>query len=363
MTLLIVSVLCVLIVSALCSVTEAALYAVRPSYVRSLSESGSSAGRLLDRMKLNMERPISAILIINTVANTAGAALAGAQAEEVLGPKFILWFSAVFTLAVLFLSEIIPKILGVAYSDRIAVVIAMPLAIAVNALFPLVWVIHKLADKVKPAGPVFAAPEEEVGQMARMSAEEGSILPIEAELVQQVLKLNDVTAAEIMTPRSVVRRFPCNTTLRKLSEEMAAGRIRWTNARLPVTDAENDDVWNGIVLRRDVLAHLARDEFDRTLGSLAKPLHLVQTTTPGHELLKAFLSKRSHLFGVADEAGAIVGIVTLEDIMESLIGEEIVDEVDIVVDMQELARLREQNPSTRDSENDRDATPDTRNPT
>ncbi|MCS7466803.1 CNNM domain-containing protein [Stieleria sp. ICT_E10.1] len=351
MTLLIVSVLCVLVVSALCSVTEAALYAVRPSYVRSLRESGSAAGRVLDRMKQNMERPISAILIINTVANTAGAALAGAQAEAVLGQSFILWFSAVFTLGVLFFSEIIPKIVGVAYSNRIAVLVAMPLTIAVHALFPLVWVIHKLAAIVKPSGPVFAAPEEEVGQMARMSAEEGSILPIEAELVQQVLKLNEVTAAEIMTPRSVVRRFPADTTLQAISHEMAAGRIKWTNARVPVTDPKNDDVWSGVVLRRDVLAHLARDEFDRTLGSLAKPLHRVPMNTPGHVLLKSFLSKRSHLFGVVNESGTVVGIVTLEDVMESLIGEEIVDEVDVVVDMQELARQWEQRPSQGDRSN------------
>ena len=117
MTLLIVSVLCVLIVSALCSVTEAALYAVRPSYVRSLRESGSSAGRVLDRMKQNMERPISAILIINTVANTAGAALAGAQAEAVLGQSFILWFSAVFTLGVLFSRRSFPR----SWASRIAI--------------------------------------------------------------------------------------------------------------------------------------------------------------------------------------------------------------------------------------------------
>ena len=352
MTLLILSVLCVLIVSAMCSVTEAALYAVRPSYVRSLSESGSRAGRVLDHMKQNMERPIAAILIINTVANTAGAAMAGAQAEAVLGPQFILWFSAAFTLAVLFLSEIIPKILGVAYSNRIAVLIAMPLTTAVHGLFPLVWVIHKLADKVKPSGPVFAAPEDEVGQMARMSAEEGSILPVEAELVQQVLKLNDVTAEEIMTPRSVVRRFPSNTTLREISEEMATGQIKWTNARVPITDVENDDVWTGIVLRRDVLAHLARHENDRTLATLAKPLHVVKTNTLGHILLKEFLSKRTHLFGVADEAGLMVGVVTLEDVMESLIGEEIVDEVDVVVDMQELARQVERKSPTADEGSD-----------
>lgn len=340
MTLLIISVVSVLVVSALCSVTEAALYAVRPAYVRSLSQSGSAAGRLLDGMKQNMERPISAILIVNTIANTAGAAIAGAQAEEVFGAAFILWFSAVFTVAVLFLSEIIPKIVGVAYSDRVSVLVAVPLSIVVRALLPLVWLIQKASHLIKPDGPVIAAPEEEVGHMAQMSADEGSILPVEAELVLQVLKLNDVTASDIMTPRSVVRRFSSAMTLKEVADEMAAGRLRWTNSRVPLTDASNDDAWTGIVLRRDVLAHLASDEFERTLGSLAKPLHFVSTSTQGHVLLKSFIRMRTHLFGVADDSGGIVGIVTLEDVLESLIGEEIVDEVDVVVDMQELARIR-----------------------
>ncbi len=109
----------------------------------------------------------------------------------------------------------------------------------------------------------------------------------------------------------------------------------------PLPETGDDDVWTGVVLRRDVLAHLAHDEFDRTVGSLAKSLHFVKTTTPGHVLLKAFLKKRSHLFGVADDGGTIIGIVTLEDVLESLIGQEIVDEMDVVVDMQELARIQD----------------------
>lgn len=336
MALLIVSVLTVLVISALCSVTEAALYAVRPSYVRSLSASGNAAGRVLDGMKDNMERPISAILIVNTAANTAGAAIAGAQAEGVFGANNIVWFSAAFTLSVLFFSEIIPKVIGVAYSNQLSVLIARPLSIAVAVMLPAVWLIQKLSQLLKPVGPVIAAPEAEVGHMAQMSAEEGSILPVEAELVQHVLKLNDVSAEQIMTPRSVVMRLASTKTLREVSEDMAARRITWTNSRIPLTKADNDDDWCGIVLRRDVLTHIANDEFDLTLESLAKPLHTVRTTTHGHVLLQSFIQKRSHLFAVADAEETFVGIVTLEDVLESLIGDEIVDEVDVVVDMQKL---------------------------
>jgi CBS domain containing-hemolysin-like protein len=334
----------VLVISAICSVTEAALYAVRPSFVRSLNAEGSAAGRVLDGMKGHTERPISTILIVNTAANTAGASIAGAQAEEIFGAQYIVWFSVAFTIAVLFFSEIIPKIIGVAYSDRLSVVIARPLSIAVFLMLPAVWMIQRLSRLIKPDGPIISAPEEEVGHMARMSAEEGSILPIEADLVQHVLKLNEVSAEQIMTPRSVVMRLPSNRKLRAVSEDMAARRIEWTNSRIPITRDGNDDDWCGVILRRDALALLASDEFDRTLDSFAKPLHFVKTTTPGHILLDSFIEKRSHLFAVVDPDETIVGIVTLEDVLESLIGEEIVDEVDVVVDMQAFARSQDATP-------------------
>ena len=351
MTLLILSVTIVLVVSAICSLSEASLYAVRMPYVRNLTESGSTAGRLLFGFKENMEQPISAILVINTVANTAGAAVAGAQAQTLSDGPSLLWFSVCFTLAVLVFAEIVPKIIGVAYSERLARAVAMPVYVMTRVLLPLVWMIQQLSQFLKPSSPLLTAPEEEVEQLARMSAEEGSILAEEADLVQNVLHLNDVTAREIMTPRPVVLKFPAGMTVQQLSDRVDD----WTYSRIPIFADRDPEIWVGFVLRRDVLACLAKDQFDVTLETLCRPLLFVDESSAGHVLLKSFVLRKTHLFGVMDGFGDLIGIVTLEDVVESLIGEEIVDEVDSAVDMQEVARLRQRDRLRGQREIDRPA--------
>ena len=336
MTLFIVSVTLVLTVSAICSLAEAAVYAVRMPYVKSLADSGSRAGTILGGFKANMEQPISAILILNTVANTAGAAVAGAQARLLFGEASLLWFSAFFTLGVLFFSEIIPKVIGVVYNRPIATILAAPLSVVVTALYPLVWVIQKLSALVKPDQAVMTAPEEEVKQLAMISAQEGSIMPYEAELVRNVLQLDRLTTRDLMTPRPVVEKVPSDMTLREVAERMTD----WTYSRVPVYDTDDPETWVGFLLSKEVLAALAKDEFDLKVSDLAKPMFFVSEKTPGHILLKEFLKRRTHLFGATDEYGDITGIISLEDVLESIIGEEIVDEHDTSVDMQELARLR-----------------------
>lgn len=336
MTLLLISVAVVLTVSALCSLTEAALYAVRTPYIRTLDESGSMAGGILAKFKENMERPIAAILIVNTVANTAGATVAGAQARVLFGESSLIWFSVVFTLCVLFFSEIIPKIIGVVYSRPVSRALAAPWAWIIRAIYPLIWIVEVIARVLKPNDPVLSAPEEEVEQMAKLSAEEGSILDYEAELVKNVLRLDKIRARQIMTPRPVVLKFPDNLTLKEAFERVD----EWTYSRIPLYAADDPETWTGFVLSSDILAEVAKDQFNKTLGSVAKPLFFVSEKLQGHLLLKSFLKRRTHLFGVMDEYGDLTGIVTLEDVLESVIGEEIVDEVDIVADMQEVARRR-----------------------
>lgn len=334
MTLLIVSVACVLIVSGLCSLSEASLYAVRMPFVRTLADSGSYVGRLLSGFKDNMERPISAILIVNTVANTAGAAIAGAQARDLFGENAFIWFSAVFTVSVLLCAEILPKIVGVVYSENVSRLIAFPLTVMTWVLFPVVFLIDRLSQLIRPDAPIIAAPEEEVVQLATMSAEEGSILHEEAELVRNALRLNDVPASQIMTPRSVVTKFSASMTVGNVAESVDD----WTYARMPVYSESDPDTWSGFVLRRDILTKLASGSQSATLESLIQPLTCVPSTTPANELLKAFVEMKTHLFAVSDEFNHIVGVVTLEDVIEELIGDEIVDEVDVAVDMQAVAR-------------------------
>ena len=204
MTLLVVSVLVVLTISAISSLSEAAFYAVRIGYVRTLEETGSAAGRILAKFKQNMEQPIAAILIVNTVSNTAGAAIAGAQAAKFFAGPSLVTFSIMFTLSVLVFSEILPKVLGVAYNQQVARTMALPWDWIVRGMSPVIWIVESTTRVLKPNEPMMSAPEEEVEQMVRMSAEEGSIWNYEAEMVRNVLQLDDIRARQIMTPRPVV---------------------------------------------------------------------------------------------------------------------------------------------------------------
>jgi CBS domain containing-hemolysin-like protein len=335
MTLFLLSVAVVLIVSALCSLSEAALYAVRLPFVRRLSASGSRAGAILTHFKQNMELPIAAILIINTTANTAGAAVAGAQARLLFGEASLLWFSLFFTLGVLFLSEIIPKVAGVVYARPVAKVIASPWAVTIKLLSPLIWTTQRVAKLFKPSVSVIA-PEEEVHHFALLSAEEGSIMQHEAKMVGNVLQLDRLRASELMTPRPVVFKLSSDTTLGEIADTVPD----WTYSRVPVYETGDPESWIGFVLARDVLAALAADQFEMTVAELSKTMFFVGETTPGHVLLRSFLKHRTHLFGVVNDYGDITGIVSLEDVLESLIGEEIIDESDVAVDMREVARRR-----------------------
>lgn len=336
MTVFVSSVVTVILVSAMCSLSEASIYAVRRPFIRTLTQTGSAAGPVLESFKDNMERPIAAILIVNTAANTAGAAVAGAQASALFGPRALIWFSVFFTLAVLLVSEIFPKILGVVYNRPVARLVALPWKATITLLTPMVWLVEHVSRWVKPSGQVFAAPEEEVMQLAQISADEGSISADEAIMVRNVLALDDLTAHEVMTPRTVVFRLPATMTLRQVSEHVD----EWHHSRIPIYDPEDTDRWTGLVRAADVLAELARGRLDRRLDELSRPLHFVPETTHGHLLLHRFIEERTHLFGVVDEFGGMAGVVTLEDVFESLIGREIVDEVDKVADMREVARRR-----------------------
>lgn len=335
MTVFVASIAIVLIASAFCSLSEAAIYAVRLPFVRQVAEAGNQTGIILTGFKENMERPIAAILIINTVANTAGAAVAGAQARVLFGESALIWFSLFFTLAVLFISEIIPKVVGVVYNRPAAMLVARPWDLGIKLLFPLIWLTQHVARLFKPDESVIA-PEEEVHHFAMMSAEEGSIMQHEADMVANVLRLDRVKTRELMTPRPVVFKLASDTTLGSLSQTVP----KWDHSRVPVYDAADPDTWKGVVFARDVLAALAGGSHDATLAQFCKPLFFVAEDTPGHVLLRTFLKRRTHLFGVIDGYGDISGIVTLEDVVESLIGEEIVDESDSAVDMQEVARRR-----------------------
>lgn len=173
-------------------------------------------------------------------------------------------------------------------------------------------------------------------QLAQISADEGSISADEAAMVRNVLRLNDLTAEEVMTPRTVVFRLPSTMTLGEVAEHVDD----WHHSRIPIYDPEETDRWTGLVRAYDVLVELAQGRLDRPLEAIARPLHFVPEAIPGHRLLQRFIEERTHLFGVVDEFGGMAGVVSLEDVVESVIGREIVDEVDRFADLRELALRR-----------------------
>lgn len=328
-----------------CSLTEASLYTVSPTYVRKLAQSGSGAGRLLERFKRRVDEPISAILILNTIANTAGAAVAGALAVWLWGEGRLVWFSVAFTLTVLFVGEILPKVLGVVHNRGVARVLARPLRGLIWVFYPLIALCRAFSHALAGGRRVLHAPEDELLMMAQLGAEEGSILPIESQLIRNVLALDNVRVKEIMTPRTVLVRARAEATVKQIGEEA----LRWRHSRIPVYAKDDPENLTGLVLRREVVDRLARGEQDLDLQALAQPIHFVPELMRGHQLLSELLRRRAHLFGVVDEYGGLAGVVTLEDALEALIGQEIVDESDVVADLQAYARFlaRRQPPATR----------------
>lgn len=323
----------VVLTSAACSLFEAVLYSVPPAHVDALERAGQPAGRLLRRLRSQVDRPIAAILSLNTVANTGGAALAGAIASNVLGSAWIGYFSAAFTLAILVVSEIVPKTAGVVYARQLAGPIAAPLQTLVVAFAPVIWLSRRVTSLVAAGKAADRVSDEELLLMVRRGLSSGDLKQHEADVISNVLALEAKTAGEIMTPRTVLFTLPTATGV----AEAAANEHLLRHSRVPVYDDDPDDIV-GIAHRHDILRAAARDEFEKTLDRLMRRVHFVVETARLDHLLRRFLAQREHLMVVTDEFGSVSGIVTLEDVLEEILGREIVDESDHVADLRAFAR-------------------------
>ena len=323
----------VVFTSAVCSLFEAVLYSVSLTQIDSLERDNRASGLLLRSLRSEIDRPIAAILSLNTVANTGGAALAGALASTLFGPTWIVYFSIVFTLAILLLSEIIPKTAGVTYANRLAGPIARPLSILVLIFSPVIWISRHITHLVATGHREERVSDEELLMIVRRGLRSGDLKPHEANVISNVLALEAKTAGQIMTPRTVLFTLQASTSL----TDAAADEQLTPHSRVPVYDENPDDIV-GIVHRRDILQAAAKDEFDKKLDQLMRPVHFVIETTKLDLLLRTFLEQRQHLVVVTDEFGSVSGIVTLEDVLEEILGFEIVDEFDKVADLRAFAR-------------------------
>ena len=339
---LIIVVAAVILTSAMCSLFEAVLYSIPISHIETLARENKTSGFILRRLRQTVDRPISAILSLNTISNTGGVSLAGflfataVMGEQNTGESFAgIAFSIAMTFAILFLSELLPKTIGVVYARPLASIIARPLQLLVWIFAPFI-ILSRLATRlVAKEQKEQDISDEEFISLARLGRRSGALDPTEARVIQNILSLKSKTAREIMTPRTVVFSLKDDLTV----EEARNQRGIWSYSRIPVYEKDFEDIV-GIVLRRDIMAALTDDRGHSKLSDLMRPVHFVAESHSLDRILQMFLDRRQHLFAVIDEYGGLAGVLALEDVLEEILGSEIVDESDRVDDLRELARRR-----------------------
>ncbi len=320
-------------VSFLCSIMEAVLLSVTPSYVAALEREGSAVGERLHQFKENVDRPLAAILSLNTIAHTVGAAGVGAQAAAVFGKAYTGVVAGVLTLLILVLSEIIPKTLGAVYWRTLTPAIVRLLTATIIAMWPLVKLSQGLTHLLSQGGDEAAFSREEFTAMAELGEEEGVFEEKESRILRNLFRFNSLRVKDVMTPRTVIFDLPEDTTIGEVVEKHDEFRF----SRIPVYDKDPDDI-TGYVLKDEMLLRAAQEEFDVTLEELSRDILVVHETLPLPDLLERLLDRLEHIALVVDEYGGVAGVVTMEDVVETLLGLEIVDEADSVEDMQALAR-------------------------
>ena len=332
---LILAVSVAILVSFFCSLAEASIYAVPWSAIEQMRSEGKKTGLLLYDMRLHVEKPIAAILTLNTLANTAGSTIAGAAFLAVFGSSHMALFATIFTILILAFGEIVPKTLGVAHATAIARFLARPLRIIVLGLSPLVWLTGLVTRLLSGPGNAPQMSEDDITAIARLSRQAGRIQPYEEKFIRNVLALDRKRVYDIMTPRTVVFSLPDDITI----EEAYKDPQIWHFSRIPVYGEDNEDLV-GLIERRDLGKHYAAGETSLKLSQIMRPLHFVQESLSLDLLLRDLLKARVHLFAVVDEYGGLAGVVSLEDVLEEIVGSEIIDESDNVADLRALARER-----------------------
>ena len=335
MLLLITFVLFALVFSFLCSIAEAVILSVTPAYTAILEKQGKPSGTLLRKLKANIGKPLAAILTLNTIAHTVGAAGAGAQAAIVFGSGYLGVISAVLTLLILVFSEIIPKTLGAHHWRKLAPATAYGLRILIWLLYPFVILSEKLTGGMVEGVNLSGFSRVEFAAMADLSAEEGQLAERESEILKNLLKLRNTRVRDAMTPRTVLFSLPGRTTV----DEFFGKHEQVMFSRIPVFGEDPDQI-NGFVLRGDLLLAQARGESMNALDEFRREVPVLPDSVSLANAFTLLLRQTSHIAIVVDEYGDLQGILTLEDIFETLLGLEIVDEGDETVDMQELARDR-----------------------
>lgn len=327
-------ILLALIFSFLCSVAEAVLLSITPTYIEGTRERFPARARLLTRLRQsNVDQSLAAILTLNTIAHTVGAVGAGAEATKVFGSAWVGLFSAIMTLLILFLSEIIPKTIGAVHWRRLA----WPTALFVNALikilYPFIWFAEKLTRLIAHGKTMHVFSRDEFIAMADIGERSGRIHEHESRIFRNLFEFGSLRAMDIMTPRTVISALKQGLTVSEAAQIVAGQPF----SRYPVYVRDIDDA-PGFVLKEDIFILKLKGQGDTRLEKIERKLRAVPETTSLAMLLEFLLDQRQPIALVVDEYGGTSGLVTLEDVVETLLGMEIVDEMDEVQDMRALAR-------------------------
>jgi len=334
-----------IVFSFLCSIWEAVLLSITPAYVSRMQNERPAIGLILQNLKEDIDRPLSAILTLNTIAHTVGAIGVGVEAGKLFGTNHLNFYffeltyesiiAGAMTLAILVLSEIIPKTIGATYWKSLTGFTVNSLRLLVLVLAPFIWMSKWITRIIKKDGTRSVYSRADVAAMADAGLKSGAIDKEEKSIILNLLKLENLKVKEIMTPRSVVF---------SLDEERNLGDVfvdhnPFQFSRIPVFSETPDNI-TGLVLKDVILENLAQDKHSRKVAEIRREIIFVQDNWSVAKLLDTLIQERQHLAMVADEFGTIVGIVTMEDVIETLFGLEIVDESDKVEDLQKLARAK-----------------------
>ena len=323
-------------VSFLCSVLESVLMSTSLSYINMREEEGYKPATLMAKYKDDTGRPLAAILSLNTIANTIGAAGVGMQATEVFGSRWFGLVSAGVTILILFFGEIVPKVIGTTYWRQLMGVTARTISLLIVVLYPLVWLVELISRMVPDNVDEPSVSREEVLSMVNMGEEEGVVDEDENKIFSNLMRLDTIHAYDVMTPRVVAKIAPENMTLRAYYDNDEYDHF----SRIPLYKPESPEYITGYILRNDALEDLTEDHFRKTLGSIKRPLPAFDQDLTLGTIFDSMLKQKSQIAQIIDEYGMFVGILTLEDIIETIFGLEIIDENDTVIDMQQYARER-----------------------
>ena len=332
--LLVIYVLLALVFSFLCSVAESVLLSITPSYIEGQKDKRPKFAALIKKLRQdNVDRSLAAILTLNTIAHTVGAIGTGAKATVVFGSAWFGLFSAVMTLLILFVSEIVPKTLGAVYWAKLVGPISHFVRILIVVLYPLVWISERLTKSILRGKDIHVFSRDEFIAMAQVGVETGHIRDNESRLVRNIFRFESLKVDDVMTPRGVISALPEDMKVIDSLKQVAQVPF----SRLPLYARHIDEI-TGFVLKEDVLVSAAQRQSDKKLAALKREVLFVPNSISLVVLLERFLKDRLHIAIVVDEHGGTDGLVTLEDLIETLMGMEIMDETDDVEDMRFLAR-------------------------